>query len=289
MRIVKLFPIYNYTILTLIIFSVICLTSCKPKDDKLLPGYIEGKYTYISASYSGILKSLYVKKGKEIKVDQQLFSLELRPELDELLIAQAQVNQALNNTEALKIDCDLKNTLLDHKTRLYQKKAITKEEVDSSAASYQSAYANLKSAEDNIRSLQANVQKLEWIIKQKTVNSPISGVTFDIYYNIGEFVTSGSPVVSLLDASQVKIIFYIPEILLSKLKLDQLIQVACDNCNKPIKGKIVYISNAAEYTPPVIYSDTIREKLVYRIEAEPLSPAFPLEVYPGQPITVKID
>ena len=40
-----------------------------------------------------------------------------------------------------------------------------------------------------------------------------------------------------------------------------------DGVQGTIQGKVSYISPKAEYTPPVIYSQESREKLVFMVEA----------------------
>jgi HlyD family secretion protein len=51
-------------------------------------------------------------------------------------------------------------------------------------------------------------------------------------------------------------------------------------------GTISFISPQAEYTPPLIYSETTKAKLVYRIEARPRPEQAPL-LNPGQPVEVR--
>ena len=52
-----------------------------------------------------------------------------------------------------------------------------------------------------------------------------------------------------------------------------------------IDAHITYIAAQAEYTPPVIYSNDTREKLVYMIEARPAVPDA-AKLNPGQPVQV---
>ena len=47
------------------------------------------------------------------------------------------------------------------------------------------------------------------------------------------------------------------------------ISFTCDGCPSEIKATVIYISPRAEYTPPVIYSQSARAKLVFMIEARP--------------------
>ena len=60
----------------------------------------------------------------------------------------------------------------------------------------------------------------------------------------------------------------------------------CDSCPPDLTGTISFISPQAEYTPPVIYSESSRAKLVYRIEARP-PPKQAFLLNPGQPVVVR--
>ena len=58
----------------------------------------------------------------------------------------------------------------------------------------------------------------------------------------------------------------------------------CDSCPPDLTAKIIYISPRSEFTPPVIYSQTARTKLVFLVEARP--EAAPVKLSPGMPVTV---
>ena len=64
------------------------------------------------------------------------------------------------------------------------------------------------------------------------------------------------------------------------------VSFTCDGCPPDLKATIIYVSPRAEFTPPVIYSQTARSKLVFLIEARPeasqakLSPGLPVSVAP---------
>ncbi|MNT97396.1 hypothetical protein D3C72_2397150 [compost metagenome] len=59
----------------------------------------------------------------------------------------------------------------------------------------------------------------------------------------------------------------------------------CDGCAAPVAASITYVANEAEYTPPVIYSNETRNKLVFLVEARP-SAADAIKLRPGQPVEV---
>jgi len=61
--------------------------------------------------------------------------------------------------------------------------------------------------------------------------------------------------------------------------------VAVDGVARPFSGKVSYISPRAEYTPPVIYSQESRDKLVFMVELV-FDPSAATELNPGQPVDV---
>ena len=97
----------------------------------------------------------------------------------------------------------------------------------------------------------------------------------------------GQPVLSILAPRDIKAIFFVPEMTLSQITLGDSVHVECDSCRQTYVAKVSFISPSAEYTPPVIYSNETRYKLVYRIEAE-FDQKDAVQLHPGQPIYVKV-
>ena len=62
--------------------------------------------------------------------------------------------------------------------------------------------------------------------------------------------------------------------------------IGCDGCATDLTAAITFIAPQPEYTPPVIYSETNRTKLVYLVEAHP-SPEQAVQLKPGQPVDVR--
>ena len=61
----------------------------------------------------------------------------------------------------------------------------------------------------------------------------------------------------------------------------------CDGCGADVAATVSYISEEPEYTPPVIYSNETRAKLVFMVEARPAGGAAP-RLHPGQPVAVTV-
>ena len=54
---------------------------------------------------------------------------------------------------------------------------------------------------------------------------------------------------------------------------------------EPVAARLTYLAAEAEYTPPVIYSNESRGKLVFMVEARAEVPG---RLNPGQPVIVRI-
>ena len=93
------------------------------------------------------------------------------------------------------------------------------------------------------------------------------------------------PVIALLPPENVKLRVFVPEAQVGGIKLGQSVQVMVDGVSGACVGKVSFISPQAEYTPPVIYSQESRGKLVYMIEAV-FDPATAAQLHPGQPVDV---
>jgi HlyD family secretion protein len=91
-------------------------------------------------------------------------------------------------------------------------------------------------------------------------------------------------VVSLLTPDKLKLRFFVPEPELTDIAVGQKVAIACDGCPPNLTATVSFIARAAEFTPPVIYSLTRREKLVFLVEAKPDDLSQPW--HPGLPVDV---
>jgi HlyD family secretion protein len=64
------------------------------------------------------------------------------------------------------------------------------------------------------------------------------------------------------------------------------VTIDCNGCGAPIAARIDRIATQPEYTPPVIYSNTQRARLVFMVEARPDAKEG-LRLKPGQPVDVR--
>jgi len=99
-------------------------------------------------------------------------------------------------------------------------------------------------------------------------------------------VPPGSPVVRLLPPANVKLRFFVPEAIAGGVRPGRKVVARCDGCASDVVGEVTWVANEPEYTPPVIYSNETRAKLVFLVEARPAASAAALR--PGQPVAVTL-
>ena len=126
----------------------------------------------------------------------------------------------------------------------------------------------------------------QWRLAQTQARSPQSAQVADTYYHEGEWVAAGQPVLSLLPDGRVKARFFVPEAEIASVAPGLAVTLQCDGCGPPIPARVSVIATESEFTPPVIYSNAERARLVFRVEARP-SPVDGARLRPGQPLDVR--
>ncbi|VVC75231.1 Macrolide export protein MacA [Aquicella siphonis] len=272
-------------IILVLVWTTVTAAGCSRSEQGKAQGYVEGRYTYMATSVSGVLKQLRVQRGARVKQGDILFVLEKKPESDEYREAQEDLKQSVAARDAIAANLEYAKITYQRYKVLVPKNAIEKSQLDNARSNYESLAAQLAQSNAKIASTSAVLEKMKWTEEQKEVSAPVDAVVFDTYYRLGEYTSASQPVLSLLAPADIKVVFYVSETVLGGLKLGDKVSVQCDSCAQDNVGRISFISPSAEYTPPVIYSRETNEKLIYRIEAE-FTPQVAYRLHPGQPVMV---
>jgi HlyD family secretion protein len=301
------------------------LVSCSSDSAKLWSGYVVGDYIYVSSSLSGHVQRVAVKAGDEVKAGDFLFDLDADLEKFSSAEAKARLQGAKSTSQDLskgkrrqeieiiqaqiaqaQAQYELAQQNLQRQQKLLDQGFVTKAAVDDAQLVQQQArarvaeltttlqVARMPARDDERIASQAStnaaedvVRENDWKKDQKHLTAKVAATVSEIYFHEGEFVQAGQPVLSLLPPQNLKVRFFIAQSELPLLRVGQSVKVHCDGCSQIFDAKISRIATQAEYTPPVIYSNTQRSKMVFMVEAIPAIEQGQL-LHVGQPIDVSV-
>jgi HlyD family secretion protein len=264
----------NHSWLMAFALGAVFVAGCSPNSSNEFQGYIEGEYVYVASPLGGTLETLGVARGDQVTTGQLLFQLERRSEADA-------AHQSSNNLTQAKAGLALSDAQFARREQLRNEQGvISAEELDQARAQRDADQAQ-------VAAQTAALAKADWSFEQKEQFAPTNAFVQDTLYRVGEWVAAGKPVVQLLPPTNLKVRFFVPETALPKIQSGQTVNVSFDGGKHTYSAVVNYISTEAEFTPPVIYSQENRAKLVYMIEAK-FSPADAADLRPGQPVDVKL-
>lgn len=287
-------------------------------------GYANADFVKIGPTQQGLLTAVHVARGDKVTAQAPLFDQDATSDLaardqaqnqldqaEEQLanlqsagkpteIAQARASLAADQAAHDKLAADLARNQNLLKTGNAALQLVDQERADLVAAAAKMdgdraalAQAQAPMGRDReisaqraaVKAAHAAVGMLQWRVDQRHVTTPTAGMIADVLAEPGETLAAGSPVISLLPPGNIFVRFFLPEPELSTVRLGDRVGLSCDNCPADLQATISFIAPQAEYTPPVIYSDANRARLVYTVEARP-TPQQAALINPGQPVTV---
>lgn len=141
-----------------------------------------------------------------------------------------------------------------------------------------------KEAYEHIRSKRDETAlKLSWT----EIKSPIIGRVITQYREPGEWVSPGMKLLTLANLEEVWVVFYVEQPILSKISLGMPIRgVVPEMEDRVFEGKVVRMSDEAEFTPKNVQTRKERTRLVFGIKVEFSNPGEVLK--PGMSIEAAI-
>jgi HlyD family secretion protein len=220
-------------------------------------GWVEADLVFVSPDEAGRVEKLAVREGDAVTVGAPIFELD-----DDLQRAAVAENEA---------------AVANARVAYERAQALLKRAVGSQKT-FDDAEAALRSAEARLNSTKTRLER-------RRVASPVAGTVQEVYFRKGEMVQAGRPIVSILPPGNIKVRFFVPQATLPKVQIGDRVSLQCDGCNSGLVARVSFISAQAEFTPPVIYSQEERARLVFRIEALPEEPK---RLRSGQPVSVSL-
>ncbi|MPR10353.1 HlyD family secretion protein [Microvirga tunisiensis] len=299
----------------------------KSDDTIRFQGYVEGYLVFMAPEEGGRIEELTVDSGDRVAEGTMLFRLdasvqsaqrnEAAAKLQQTRAQLANLEAALRRPEEIAVleaqeeraqaQLGLSQAELDRQRTLFERGIAAKAQYDQARTAFERDKAALAevqrqidagqiagrsgeigAAEAAVQANEAALMQAETRLAKRQVKAPSDAQVQDVYFRAGETVNGGQPVLALLPPANRRIRFYVPEPLLATIALGQTVGLSCDSCKDGLQARISFISSEAEFTPPVIFSEQERAKLVFRVEARPLDGAnlpigLPVTVTPAEP------
>lgn len=286
-------------------------------------GYVEGETLYIGPNEGERLAQLFVAAGSVVKPGDRLFDMsttlldrsraEAVARIGQLEAQVQNLQAAINRPQQIAVlqaaleraeaSLTLSRNDYDRQRKLFATGDIPKSTLDRAEMALRRDEASVKearrqveaaripgrtqeieAAQASLNQAHAQLQAIDIRIGRQNVVAPAGGVVQDVFFRPGEVVNAGQPVVALLPPENRKVRFYVPEPRLAGVRLGARARVQCDGCPGDLYGRISFVASRQEYTPPVIFSDVERAKLVFKVEARLEGKARELPL--GMPVSV---
>lgn len=303
------------------------LSACSsPEQANEFIGYVEAELRYIAAGQAGWLTEQPWQAGQVVEPQQALFSLDDSLQVAQIKQAEAILEQAKaqeRNTitgarqeelaelaaqqQAAKVAVELARSEQLRWTKIVAQGLAPQSKATQVNADYDASVAKLESIEASIevaklgsrqeiinsayaaqQAAEAALEQAKWQLAQRHVVATLSGQIEEIFYREGEYVPAGQAVLAILPEDALIIRFFVPQAQLSNFALGQTVHINADGLSQPLSATLFHISRRAEFTPPVIYDQKTRDKLMFLIEARLTAQnnAKVAILRPGLPVTV---
>jgi HlyD family secretion protein len=299
--------------------------STRPPPPIVWQGYAEADFVMVGPTQQGLLTAVFVARGDKVVAGAPLFAQDdaddqaARDQAAQMLV---QTARQLVNLEAGAKPTEIQqaeDNLADAQATLVRTAAdlgrgevllptgfVTRQSVDQLQADHLSAQAKVEALQAalaqahaplgrageieaqlaTVAAARATLGMAEWRLAQRRVAAPAGGRIADVIARPGETMAAGAPVVSLLPPGNIFVRFFVPERDLATVHTGDPVHLACDGCPANLSATISFVSPQAEYTPPLIYSESSKSKLVFLIEARP-PPDQAAQLNPGEPMEVR--
>ncbi|WPC74185.1 efflux RND transporter periplasmic adaptor subunit [Vibrio porteresiae] len=181
-------------------------------------GFIEpNQGVTLTSQSSGVIKEILFESGTNVTPNQPLLVLDSSVEQATLASSQARLPAAKAKYERYK--------------GLYDRGAVSQEAFDDAKAEY--------------LSLNADIESLKATIDRREIQAPFAGIVGIRNVFLGQYVQPGTSIVRLEDISMMRLRFTVPQTDISRIHLDQAIDITVDAyADKTFRGAITAIEPA---------------------------------------------
>jgi HlyD family secretion protein len=300
------------TLLAAVLFTAACSPNVGTGAGKLvLSGNIEVTDAQLGFKVPGRVVERLVSEGDRLKAGQLVARLDDVEQMEQLALRRAELAGAEAALAALQAgsrpqeiaaaeatvhssEAERDRSRLDfaRQTELRSKDVIADRELEASQAQLKVAEARVTEAAERFKLVQAGPRSEDIAQGRARVDqsraavslagtqeentrlvSPLTGIVLSHNIEPGEYVSPGTPVVTVADTAHVWVRAYVNQTDLGRVRLGQKIAVRTDTFpEKSYEGTVGFIASEAEFTPKTVQTTKERVKLVFRVKIDLANP-----------------
>ncbi len=314
----------NYLKRLSVLLLVLFLTACEGTQQNIALGTLERDRIALTATTNEVIIDLPVAPGTSVEKDTVLVRLD--DTLQKALVekAAADVSQAQANLQKLRRGArpeevassrakvvGARAALAESQSNyqrvlsLIKQKLVSHTELDKAQAVRDANEASLQSAqealliltngarEEDLTAAEAVLNASKAILKMEnkrladlTITATRDGILDNLPWNLGERVTTGSPLAILLAGKAPYARIYVPEPSRVSLHAGDMLLVHIDGLERSVQGRLRWISNEPAFTPYYALNQEERARLMYLAEVQ--LPDSEAQLPNGVPVQVEL-
>jgi RND family efflux transporter MFP subunit len=175
-------------------------------EDMMVVGNLVGAATVeVVSRVSGRLQAITVRIGDSVSRGQTLAQVEDQEIREQVKQAEASHQVAEATIRQREADLTFAGTNLDRSRSLFQRDLLPQQTLDDAEARYQAARAQLDLARAQFAQARSRLEELQINLANTAIRSPVDGFVGRRYMDPGAWVSSNTPVVSLVDIRSVRL------------------------------------------------------------------------------------
>ena len=225
------------------------------KPSEMIEGQVEGTTVRISGKLPGRIVEFYVHEGDTVHAGDTL--AHIHSSVVEAKLGQAEAMHRAAQAQNQKIDAGTRSQIINAAADLLRQAKAAYDAAVAGAAAAKSQYELAREgaqSEDKVsaqaiaNAAEGSVNEVEALLEDSYLTAPADGTIDQVYPQVGELVSMGAPVMSLLKQDDRYVVFNVREELLNELTMGKTISVMIPALDKKhIDVKIYYIRDMGSY------------------------------------------
>ncbi|MBI5587346.1 MAG: efflux RND transporter periplasmic adaptor subunit [Deltaproteobacteria bacterium] len=193
----------------------------------------------VSSKVMGAVTSILVQEGERVKRGAPLLTIDDSDIREKVRAAEAGHREALKALEAAKENLKLANLTYERYKKLYEGKALSRQEFDTIETKRNAAELERERMEETVKRAEAFVTETRVYRSYARVTSPVDGVVSEKKTEVGNMANPGMPLMVIEDTSSFILEANADERLSDRIKKGMTVGVTIDSLGRTIEGKVM--------------------------------------------------